>query len=226
MGKCHAAGRAGERGPTPRSSQIGRACACFSSINGVASMHAGRPFASAPPSRQQATRCALSLCTSRAWSRIWASTPPDSTPPSGKCHSSQAHEWDAACLAPQPLGHPAKPCAASCWCSRRRRAGLAGPASHLPPRLLCLCRQRVVAAADLDPDNASILVCGGGGVALHVTRKLKDMGSWVWMLQRTGGPAGPAGLGSQAAAASRSSPSHRALHHVQPDSTAVACGLP
>lgn len=45
-------------------------------------------------------------------------------------------------------------------------------------------RARVVAAADLDPDNASILVCGGGGVALHVTRKLKDMGSWVWMLQR------------------------------------------
>eukprot|EP00873_Tetraselmis_striata_P027628 jgi/Tetstr1/447892/TSEL_035201.t1 len=38
---------------------------------------------------------------------------------------------------------------------------------------------------DLDPDNASILVCGGGGVALEVTRKLKNMGSWVWMLQRT-----------------------------------------
>lgn len=45
-------------------------------------------------------------------------------------------------------------------------------------------RGRVVAAADLDPDNASILVCGGGGVALKVTRKLKDMGSWVWMMQR------------------------------------------
>lgn len=45
-------------------------------------------------------------------------------------------------------------------------------------------RARVVAAADVDPDNASILVCGGGGVALAVTRRLKDMGSWVWMLQR------------------------------------------
>lgn len=38
---------------------------------------------------------------------------------------------------------------------------------------------------ELDPDNASILVCGGGGVALEVTRKLKNWGSWVWMLQRT-----------------------------------------
>lgn len=46
-----------------------------------------------------------------------------------------------------------------------------------------ICRARVITAADIDPDNASILVCGGGGVALHVTRKLKDMGSWVWMMQ-------------------------------------------
>ncbi|GIL51057.1 hypothetical protein Vafri_7191, partial [Volvox africanus] len=44
---------------------------------------------------------------------------------------------------------------------------------------------RASVSYELDPDNASILVCGGGGVALHVTRKLKDMGSWVWMMQRT-----------------------------------------
>eukprot|EP00887_Chlorella_sp_A99_P001674 scaffold8.g1674.t1 len=43
----------------------------------------------------------------------------------------------------------------------------------------------LVVRADLDPDNASFLVCGGGGVALEITRQLKDMGSWVWQLQRT-----------------------------------------
>jgi len=39
-------------------------------------------------------------------------------------------------------------------------------------------------AADLDPDNTNILVCGGGGVAMETVKILKDMGSWVWMLQR------------------------------------------
>lgn len=34
-------------------------------------------------------------------------------------------------------------------------------------------------------DNASILVAGGGGCALQVTKRLKDAGSWVWQLQRT-----------------------------------------
>lgn len=40
-------------------------------------------------------------------------------------------------------------------------------------------------ARALDPDNASILICGGAGVGMHSTKKLKDMGAWVYMMQRS-----------------------------------------
>merc|ERR1719453_1213329 len=41
------------------------------------------------------------------------------------------------------------------------------------------------ANAAIDPDNANVLVCGGGGIAMLVSKKLKDMGSWVWCMQRS-----------------------------------------
>ena len=50
------------------------------------------------------------------------------------------------------------------------------PSLSSPPR---------AAKGDIDPDNASILVAGGGGIALSVARRLKDAGAWVWMLQRS-----------------------------------------
>mmetsp|Transcript_19612 Transcript_19612/g.54653 ORF Transcript_19612/g.54653 Transcript_19612/m.54653 type:complete len:272 (-) Transcript_19612:187-1002(-) len=61
-----------------------------------------------------------------------------------------------------------------------------GPAAVRPSlRLPKSTRCQAAPDYEFDPDNASILVAGGGGVALNVTRRLKNMGSWVWQLQRT-----------------------------------------
>lgn len=49
----------------------------------------------------------------------------------------------------------------------------------LPGSSAQICR------ASLNPDNANILIAGGGGIALLCAKRLRDMGSWVYMLQRS-----------------------------------------
>lgn len=44
---------------------------------------------------------------------------------------------------------------------------------------------KTTTAAELDPDNASILVAGEGDMCVEVVRLLKDAGAWVWVLQKT-----------------------------------------
>ncbi|KAI3434499.1 hypothetical protein D9Q98_002574 [Chlorella vulgaris] len=54
-----------------------------------------------------------------------------------------------------------------------------------PSRRVAVRRRISRVACAMDLDNASVLVAGGGGCGLEVTRRLKDQGSWVWQLQRT-----------------------------------------
>lgn len=99
---------------------------------------------------------------------------------SGTQHASSVRSRQVRCSDLALLFDHIADSGSNAWSGRRP-----GPCRRLRSWQRRRCTIRVSAAEALDPDNASILVAGGGGIALDVTRRLKDMGAWAWMLQRS-----------------------------------------
>lgn len=60
--------------------------------------------------------------------------------------------------------------------TRRKKQALKRTSAHKKRNLIC--------RADLEPDNISVLVCGGSGVAMDLFREFTKCGTWVTVLQR------------------------------------------